>query len=175
VSHSRPEKHSLATLNTMTRDGFVSVVGPVFEHSPWIAEATWVQRPFTGVEHLHSSLCQTVNHSSKEKQLALIRGHPDLVGKLALDGQLTKESTGEQASAGLDQLTPDEVALFQKNNAAYKNKFGFPFIICARLNKKEAILKGFATRLNNSRATEIQTALQEIYSIADLRLRDLIA
>ena len=164
---------TLAQLNSVSREEFVRIVGPMFEHSPWIAEAAWPKRPFASVEALHATLCEIVRAASEEKQLALIRAHPDLVGKLALAGQLTRESTGEQASAGLDRLTAEEVELFQQNNAAYKEKFGFPFIICARLNKKEAILNGFKVRLNNSREQEIQAALGEIFKIAELRLRDL--
>src|ERR1043165_6931092 len=131
---------TLNQLNLVIRDEFVRIVGPVFEHSSWIAEATWPKRPFASVKELHRALCQAVADSGEEKQLALIRAHPDLVGRLALAGQLTRESTTEQASAGLDKLTPQEVELFQTNNAAYKAKFGFPFVICARLNKKAAIL-----------------------------------
>ena len=168
-------KHTISEINSLSCDVFVRIVGPVFEHSPWIAEQTWSKKPFTGLEHLHRELCETVKASGREKQLSLIRAHPDLVGRMALSGQLTKESAGEQASAGLDQLAPDEVSLFARNNAAYKEKFGFPFIICARLNKKEAILTGFEQRLKNSREQEIKTALEEIFKIADLRLRDLIA
>jgi OHCU decarboxylase len=168
------EKYSLATLNNLARDGFTAVIGPVFEHSPWIAEGTWAKRPFASVEQLHQELCAVANDSGEAKQLALIRAHPDLVGRAALAGTLTRESTGEQASAGLNDLSPDEVALFQKNNSAYQEKFGFPFVICARLNKKAAILAGFERRLQNSRTQEIQAALAEIFKIAELRLRDLI-
>lgn len=164
----------LPQLNSLSRDEFARLVGPVFEHSPWIAEATWTQRPFGNLPALHAVLCDTVHRASEEKQLALIRAHPDLVGKLALAGQLTKESTGEQASAGLDKLSPEEVALFQSNNVAYQAKFGFPFIVCARLNQREAILSGFKVRLQNSREQEIKTALEEIGKIAYLRLRDII-
>ena len=169
------EKISLNELNQLVRDAFVRVVGPVFEHSPWIAETTFAKKPFANFESLHHALCETVKNSGEEKQLVLIRAHPDLVGKLALAGHLTRESTNEQSSAGLDKLSPGEIALFQKNNADYKNKFGFPFIICARLNKKTAILRGFEARLKNSREQEIATALEEIFKIAELRLRDLIA
>jgi 2-oxo-4-hydroxy-4-carboxy-5-ureidoimidazoline decarboxylase len=169
------KKISLAELNALPPQEFVQIVGPVFEHSPWIAEMAGEQRPFADFENLHRVLCDTVKNSGEEKQLALIRAHPDLVGKLALAGQLTKESTNEQASAGLMQLTPGEVELFQKQNAAYKNKFGFPFVICARLSKKDAILKGFELRLKNSPAQEVKTALEEIFKIAELRLKDLIA
>ncbi len=167
-------RHTLQQLNSLSRDEFVRVVGPVFEHSPWIAEATWTNRPFADVASLHRALCQTVAGAGEAKQLALIRAHPDLVGRLGLAGALTKESTGEQASAGLDKLSPEEIALFQTSNAAYQEKFGFPFVICARLNKKEAILNGFRVRLNHPREQEIQTALEEIGKIAYLRLKDLV-
>jgi 2-oxo-4-hydroxy-4-carboxy-5-ureidoimidazoline decarboxylase len=169
------KKIPLATLNEFDQQKFVQIIGPVFEHSPWIAEMAWNKKPFTDFENLHHALCETVKSSSGEKQLALIRAHPDLVGRLALAGQLTRESTKEQSSAGLDKLSPDEVNLFQTQNAAYKEIFGFPFIICARLNKKEAILKGFESRLKNSRKQEISTALAEIFKIAELRLRDLLS
>lgn len=161
-------------LNSLSHNEFVRIVGPVFEHSPWIAEATWVKRPFASVEVLHAALCETVRSAGEDAQLALIRAHPDLVGRLALAAWLTKESTREQASAGLDKLSSEEVEWFQTNNAAYQTKFGFPFIICARLNKKEAILRGFKVRLQNSREQEIKTALEEIGKIAYLRLRDII-
>lgn len=160
-------------LDSLSRDEFVRIVGPVFEHSPWIAEATWAKRPFVSVEQLHQQLCETVTRATEAQQLALICAHPDLVGRAALAGTLTRESTNEQASAGLGNLTPEEVGLFQQNNAAYKEKFGFPFVICARLNKKEAILNGFKVRLQNSREQEVKAALGEIFKIAELRLRDL--
>jgi OHCU decarboxylase len=164
----------LPQLNRLSQAEFVRVVGPAFEHSPWIAEMAWRQRPFADAKQLHSVLCETVERAGEAKQLALIRAHPDLVGRAALAGTLTRESTGEQAAAGLNQLSPEEIALFQKQNAAYQEKFGFPFVICARLNKKEAILAGFERRLKNSRDQEIKTALEEIFKIADLRLHDLI-
>ena len=168
-------KHfTLAAVNELDHESFVRCVGPVFEHSPWIAEATWIQRPFRDLAQLHQALCQTVIEAGDARQLALIRAHPDLVGRAALAGTLTRESTGEQAGAGLNQLTPAEIALFQKNNADYQTKFGFPFVICARLNKKEAILAGFEKRLQNPRPQEIKTALVEIFKIAELRLQDLV-
>jgi 2-oxo-4-hydroxy-4-carboxy-5-ureidoimidazoline decarboxylase len=161
-------------LNELSVSEFTRIVGPVFEHSPWIAEATAARRPFVNVEELHRALCETVRSASVEKQLDLISAHPDLVGRAALAGTLTTESTREQASAGLGQLTQDEIALFQKQNATYREKFGFPFVICARLNKKEAIIAGFECRLQNTRKQEIRTALEEIFKIAELRLRDLV-
>jgi 2-oxo-4-hydroxy-4-carboxy-5-ureidoimidazoline decarboxylase len=168
-------RYTLAQLNALSGDEFVRVIGPVSEHSSWIAEATWPKRPFANLENLHRALCETVQHAGEENQLALIRAHPDLVGRAALAGTLTRESTSEQASAGLGKLTSEEIETFQKSNAAYRDKFGFPFVICARLNKKEAILAGFEQRLKNSPQQEIKTALEEISKIAELRLRDLVS
>ena len=165
---------NLPQLNSLARSKFVRIVGPVFEHSAWIAEATWPKRPFASVEELRRALCQTVADAGEEKQFALIRAHPDLVGRRALAGSLTPDSTNEQALAGLDKLMPEEIESFQQNNAAYREKFGFPFVICARLNKKEAILNGFKLRLQHSREQELKTALEEIGKIAYLRLQDII-
>ncbi len=167
-------RYKLEWLNSLSQEEFVRVVGPVFEHSPWIAEEAWAQRPFTGVEELHRALVKVVREAGEERQLQLIRAHPDLVGRAALAGTLTPESNREQASAGLGRLTPEEIAAFQSNNQAYREKFGFPFVICARLNKKEAILKGFEARLKNTRTQETAAALEEIGEIAWLRLKDLV-
>ena len=163
---------TIQQLNQLPRDEFVRIVGPVFEHSPWIAERT--AGPFESVGDLHHKLVGTVNAASEAEQLSLIRAHPDLVGRLAQEGKLTKESTVEQAAAGLSALTADEVSQFETYNAAYREKFGFPFVICARENKKEAILAAFPVRLSNTPLQEITTALQEIYKIARLRLIDLL-
>jgi 2-oxo-4-hydroxy-4-carboxy-5-ureidoimidazoline decarboxylase len=166
---------TIAGLNTLARDEFVRLVGPVFEHSPWIAETAWLKKPFASLEQLHRTLCEVIQNADMKKQLALIRAHPDLVGRAALTETLTRESRNEQVSAGLSKLSPEEISLFQTQNAAYRTKFGFPFVICARLNKKEAILAGFERRLKNSQAQEIQAALGEIFKIAELRLHDLIS
>jgi 2-oxo-4-hydroxy-4-carboxy-5-ureidoimidazoline decarboxylase len=162
---------NLAQLNRLPREEFVRLLGPMFEHSPWVAAQTWPQAPFSDRAQLFAALCRCVQTASVEQQLALIRAHPDLVERAAL----TTASQSEQASAGLGELSAEEVALFQKYNRAYRERFDFPFVICARLNKKEAILRAFPERLQNSREKEIETALEEIYKIADLRLRDLIS
>src|SRR2546430_1544945 len=167
-------RYSIAQLNSLSQQDFLSVLGPIFEYSPWIAETTWRKRPFTNLADLHRALCETLNQASEEDRLNLIRAHPDLVGRAALAGMLTAESNREQISAGLDQLAPDEITSFKEFNQAYREKFGFPFIICARLNKKEAILKSFLIRLRHSRAEEIKTALEQICQIAYLRLTDVV-
>jgi 2-oxo-4-hydroxy-4-carboxy-5-ureidoimidazoline decarboxylase len=147
-------------------------VGHVFEHSPWIAEETWLRRPFRDLAHLHAELCATMRQASPERRLALIRAHPDLAGRLARQRKLTAESTREQAAAGFDQLSEDELTGFQKLNDAYRDCFGFPFVICARLNAKETILAAMQARILNSPAEEFATALAEIEKIAYLRLED---
>jgi 2-oxo-4-hydroxy-4-carboxy-5-ureidoimidazoline decarboxylase len=165
--------HNFNSLNQSSRETFTQIIGPVFEHSPWIAALTCERRPFKGLEDLHKALCETVRKSDEKRKLDLILAHPDLVGRAALAGTLTSASTAEQASAGLNQLSEPEVLLFQRYNKEYREKFGFSFVICARLNKKEAILSAFPRRLKNSQAEEINTALEEIYKIAYLRLQDI--
>src|SRR4051812_16480460 len=161
----------LAELNAMDRVEFVRVVGPVFEHSPWVAARTETQRPFPSRETLHAALVATVENASDEEKACLIRAHPDLVG----DAELTAASKSEQASAGLQDATPEEAKQFREYNRQYRERFGFPFVICARLNKKDAIARAFPVRLRNSPEQEIEIALQEIFKIAELRLKDLIS
>jgi OHCU decarboxylase len=165
---------NLRKLNLADRADFVAVCGPFFEHSPWIAERAWPARPFSSLAHLHETMCQIVSDSAADKKLALIRAHPDLVSRLARAGQLTAQSASEQSAAGLTALTVAEVAAFGRFNAAYREKFGFPFVICARQNRKEAILAAFPVRLQNERDAEIAAALGEIFKIARLRMIDAI-
>lgn len=161
---------SLEAMNGLSATEFVRIFSPVFERSPWIAERTEKLRPFSDVAQLHQIMCDLVTASSADAQLQLIRAHPDLVGRTVL----TAESQGEQSAAGLTNLSREEVALFDRYNREYKARFDFPFVICARLNKKEAILKAFPERLQNSPDAERETALAEIYKIASLRLTDLV-
>jgi 2-oxo-4-hydroxy-4-carboxy-5-ureidoimidazoline decarboxylase len=168
-------KISLEALNSADERMFISVCGPLFEQSPWIAQRTWPHNPFTNLESLHATLCKTMYAATNDEKINLIASHPDLVGRLAAEGRLTKESNAEQTAAGLAQLTPEEIAAFDRFNAAYRSKFGFPFVICARENKKATILAAFPIRLANSRDQEIQTALAEIAKIAKLRLIDAIS
>ena len=163
---------NLATLNASDQRAFTAALGHLFEHSPWVAEETWAKRPFASADALHAALCATMRAAPRDRQLALIRAHPDLAGRLAQQKKLTAASTREQASAGLDQLTDAELADFTRHNDTYKAKFGFPFIICARLNAKASILKAMEQRVGNAPDAEFATALGEIEKIARLRLED---
>ncbi|MFO7170984.1 MAG: 2-oxo-4-hydroxy-4-carboxy-5-ureidoimidazoline decarboxylase [Chloroflexota bacterium] len=166
---------TLQDVNALSREEFVARLGFLFEGSPWIAAETWPARPFESLDALHAALLDTVARAGRERQLALIRAHPDLAGKAAVAGELTPESTREQAAAGLSQLTPDEYAEFTRLNQAYRERFGFPFVICAREHNKTSILAQFAARLRNSPDEEVATALAEIGKIARLRLLDVVS
>lgn len=165
---------TVPAINELDQAAFTALLGPTFEHSPWVAENTWSQRPFRDAGHLHLELCASMRRGTAEQQWTLIQVHPDLAGRLARDRTLTVESIGEQASAGLDQLGADEAATFAQLNAAYRARFGFPFIICARLNARDAILRALQARLNHSPAEEHAAALAEIEKIAWLRLEDVL-
>jgi 2-oxo-4-hydroxy-4-carboxy-5-ureidoimidazoline decarboxylase len=139
----------------------------LFEHSPWI-EARADARPSSGDRH--ADLMAVVHDATPEERLALIRAHPELAGKAAIGGELTAASAAEQASAGLDRLTAAEFDRFHALNAAYRARFGFPFVICVRRTDKAGILAAMDRRLAHDRTTEIATALDEIGAIVRLRL-----
>ena len=165
---------TVTQLNRADREAFTDAVGFAFEHSPWIAEAAWERRPFESVDDLHARMVAIVEQAPAERQIALISAHPDLAGRVAREGRLTPASQGEQGSAGLDALTPDEIARFESLNGAYRTRFGFPFVICARENTKDSILAELETRTRNAPETEIEKALQELAEIARLRLHDAV-
>jgi 2-oxo-4-hydroxy-4-carboxy-5-ureidoimidazoline decarboxylase len=165
----------LAELNACDLPRFLEVCGPLYEHSPWVAERAFARRPFASREALHAALVAAVAAAAAEEQLALIRAHPDLVGRLAREGRLTAASTAEQAAAGLDTVTAAEATAFERFNQDYRDRFGFPFVICARENRKDAILAAFPLRLAHSADEERATALAEIGKIGRLRLLDAVS
>jgi 2-oxo-4-hydroxy-4-carboxy-5-ureidoimidazoline decarboxylase len=169
------ERLSLSQLNASDRTGFVTQIGWVYEHSPWVAEQAWENRPFATIDDLRAAMERVVELAPREKKLALLRAHPDLAGGLAKAGELTNASRFEQAAAGLNLLTPAQTEQMRQNNARYRKKFGFPFILCARLSNTGAILDAFERRLQNSRREEVVVALKEISKIGRLRLEGAIS
>lgn len=160
----------------MSRSEFLQRYGGVYESSPWVAErAAAVVGNCADLPAIASVMADCVDNASEEMQLALIRAHPDLAGKAQVAGELTPDSASEQQSAGLDRCTPDEYERFQELNAAYHEKFGFPFVMAVRGRSRAEILEAFADRLQNSREEEFETALAEIHKIARLRLEALEA
>lgn len=160
----------------LSRDAFVAAYGRVYEHSPWIAEMLFDQGltlAHDALDGLAADLRKVVEAGGEMRQLALLRAHPDLAGKLAVAGKLTRESRGEQAGAGLDACSPSEFSRFQELNTAYTARFGFPFIFAVKGKSRGEILAAFETRVNNDAATEFRTALDQVHRIAYLRLSDL--
>ncbi|TCK43299.1 2-oxo-4-hydroxy-4-carboxy-5-ureidoimidazoline decarboxylase [Paraburkholderia sp. BL8N3] len=166
--------YTLEQLNTLPADTFVTVLSGIFEHSPWVAEAAASQRPFASVGALHTTMSGVVEAAGEARQLALINAHPELAGKAAVRGELTEESTREQSGAGLNLCTQEEFDRLQALNAAYRAKFGFPFILAVRGYDRHGIIANFEKRVNHSRAEELRESLDQIYRIARFRLDDLI-
>jgi len=160
---------TLESLNLLPVSGFVDAVGDVFEHAPWVAEGAAGKRPFPTVAALHAAMLDTVKSSPAERQLAFIRAHPELGSKVKR-ADLTADSQAEQGGLGLDRLSEAEFTRFTKLNAAYRDKFGIPFIICVRRHTRDSILRQFQRRLDNDSATARQAALDEIALITRLRL-----
>jgi OHCU decarboxylase len=150
---------------TADREAFVATYGPLFEHSPWVAEDAYEHGPYADREALYDGLVAAMYAAPEDKQVALVRAHPELAGKVA-----TVDSEREQSSAGLDRLTHEEYEALTSANAAYRERFGFPFVVCAREHTKESILRVAAERLGNSEPAEVRVALEEIAKIARLRL-----
>jgi 2-oxo-4-hydroxy-4-carboxy-5-ureidoimidazoline decarboxylase len=166
---------TLDELNRMDRAAFLAALGEVFEHAPWVAENAADARPFAGLNALYDVMTAAVRNASADRQMALIKGHPDLAGKAAREGAITDDSKLEQSSAGLDRLTEQEFATFHKLNDAYHAKFDIPFIVCVRRHGKESILRQFEKRLSNDTTAERQAALNEIFRISALRLDQRVA
>jgi 2-oxo-4-hydroxy-4-carboxy-5-ureidoimidazoline decarboxylase len=162
---------TLESLNLLPVSGFVDAVGDVFEHAPWVAEAAAGKRPFPTVAALHAAMLDVVKASAPERQLAFIRAHPELGSKVKrID--LTAESQSEQGGLALDRLSEAEFAKFSTLNAAYRDKFGIPFIVCVRRHTRDSVLRQYERRLRNDAAAERQAALNEIARITRLRLVD---
>jgi 2-oxo-4-hydroxy-4-carboxy-5-ureidoimidazoline decarboxylase len=164
----------LSVLNACGEDEFVAALGNVFEYSPWIAEQAAIARPFAGVQQLFDAMKMVVEQTAPDRRLALIRAHPDLASKTQRAAGLTAESSAEQSGAGLDRLSDAEFKTFERLNNAYRTRFGFPYIVCARRHTKDSILRDFERRLPNDDATEIQNSINEIYRIAALRVAELV-
>ena len=162
--------------SSLDRAGFLARYGGVYEHSPWIAEEVWDHgEAADAVEPLADAMAARVEAADRDRQLALLRAHPDLAGRLAVAGGLTAESSAEQAGAGLDRCSPEEYAEFQTLNDAYTARFGFPFILAVRGRDRRQILQAFRDRVGNERQAEFCEALEQVHRIARLRLEALAA
>ena len=165
---------ALADVNALDAEAFCAAFGSVFEHSPWVADAAWRRRPFGSLAELDGAFEAAVREAPVQRRLELLRAHPELAGSEASTGELTEESEREQGSAGLDRLTSDEAAELRGLNAAYRERFGFPFIVCVREHTRHSILAAGRARLAHPPARERDVALGEVLKIARLRLHDIV-
>lgn len=158
-------------LNGMSREAFTQTVGWVFEHSPWVAERAWAQRPFPDSDSLHLAMARQVEAAKPDEQLALLRAHPDLGTRAAL----SDASAAEQAGAGLDRLSREEFERFTRLNENYKSKFGFPFLLAVKNCTKQDVLRELEQRLPSPQEVEFAEALRQVYRIAAFRLHDVLS
>ena len=162
--------------SALARNAFLDLFGGVYEHSQWIAATAFdrgLDENYDTAEALAAEMVDVIALAGREPQLSLLRAHPDLAGKLALAGDLTAESTNEQAGAGLDQCSQEEFAEFQKLNERYKVQFGFPFILAVRGRGRAEILDNFRARVDNDEDEEFAEALAQVHRIAYSRLRQI--
>jgi len=167
-------KEKTLDLSQMSIEQFVENYGGLYEHSPWIAESVWsdVQSMDSiDLDALSVRMRNVVDNATDAQKMALLRAHPELAGKAAIQGDLTAESTDEQSRARLDLCSEEEFETFHKLNSAYNEKFEFPFIMAVRNSTREEILKAFESRLHNPVEIEFDTALKQVHQIALLRLQ----
>ena len=161
---------TIAELNALSREQFIEAIGWVFEHSPWVAEGAWARGPFRDVDELHAAMVAVVTGADRDRQAALLRAHPDLGAR----ARMSDASVGEQAGAGLDRLTPDDFARLQRLNAAYRETFGFPFLLAVKDSTSQQVLAALDARLPRTIDEEFAEALQQVYRIARFRLEDVV-
>jgi len=171
---ARNVRPTIAEVDAMDRETFVAALGPVAEHSPWVAAEAWARRPFGSRTALQLAFESAIREAPLERRLDLLRAHPELAGREAAAGELTGASEREQRSARLDRLTADELAALTRLNADYRARFGFPFIACVREHSVESLLAWGRARLAREPEAETETALAEVGKIVGLRLRDMV-
>ena len=166
---------SIDAVNELDAAAFAACFGDVAEASSWVAEAAVGLWPFPDREALVDAFAGAVRAASREKQLALLRAHPDLAGRAAVAGDIAQESRREQAGAGLDRLTAGEFARFHDLNTRYRERFGFPFILAVKGATKEMILAAFEARIGNDAETERAAALANVERIFRFRIEERVA
>ena len=161
---------TVGELNGYDQTRFAAALGSIFEASPWVAERAWNLRPFRSLKHLHDAMTTAVRSARPDEQLTLLRAHPDLGTR----ARMSDASTGEQADAELDRLTPEEFERLQRLNGAYREKFGYPFLFAVKGSTKEQIIAALEQRVSRSPDQEFAEALRQVFRIAQFRLEALV-
>jgi 2-oxo-4-hydroxy-4-carboxy-5-ureidoimidazoline decarboxylase len=170
----RKVKPTIAEVDAMDCEAFVAALGPVVEHSPWVAQEAWRRRPFGSVAGLQLAFDAAIRGARRDRRLELLRAHPELGGREAARGELTDASAREQRAARLDRLAPHELAALRLLGADYRERFGFPFVACVREHSVESLLAWGRVRLTRDPDAEATTALAEVSKIVGLRLSELV-
>jgi OHCU decarboxylase len=166
---------NLAQVNALSLEQFTARFGGVFEHSPWVAERAWRDRPFDSVGRLHASMQQAVAEAGAEEQLALIRAHPELAGREASKGGLTADSSTEQGRLGFLNLDRSHLEQMVELNRTYRQRFGIPCIVALKLHaSRESVMAAMLRRLGNTKQAELAAALEQIGHIARGRLDKIV-
>ena len=170
---ARAAELDIESINAMDQATFVETFGGIFEKSPWVAEEGWNARPFDSIDDLHADLYAVIAEAPRDAQVTFLNQHPELAGKEAQAGTMTASSVAEQASAGLNALTPEEMQTLAEGNAAYREKFGFPFMIFVRGHTKEGIFFYLDRRQQNDPSTdeELHNALMQVWGITRSRVQ----
>jgi len=163
---------SIDDLNRMSSGEFATALGDVAEHSPWVAARAATARPFADRDAVIEAFTGALRDAPGDERLAVLRAHPDLAGRAAVAGELTDDSEREQAGAGLDRLTPQEFERFTALNAAYRERFGIPFIFAVKGASKDRILAAFEARVDNDRVAELANAIDNVCRILRFRIED---
>ena len=159
-------------INKLSKSEFIKVFGNIFESSSWISEELCKFKPFNSFEDLSIKIMDIFENTTKEKQIKILKAHPDLADKTKI-GSLTKDSKNEQNLAGLDNCTQEEFKEFNNLNFKYKKKFGFPFIIAVKDKSKTEILSSFRKRISYDINIEFEEAKKQVKKIANLRLNEI--
>lgn len=166
---------SLDSLNAMDLSAFVATLGETFEHAPWVAVAAWNGRPFESADALHAAMMEVVRRAPQATQIAFLCGHPELAGREAQTGSMTNDSKHEQASAGLGEMTGEELARMAHLNGLYRLRHGIPFIIAALHHTKAQIFDEIQRRIDRDTTDEFDEAMTQISHISSLRVRALLS
>lgn len=167
------KKLNMESLNSLSAAEFKRTLGEIFEHSPWVAEQSYDEKPFQDFEHLHNTMVAAVKRASEHEQLQLLRAHPELTGRFSPEA-LTEHSSNEQSQAGLTQCSPEQLQLLTEYNQRYRNRFDFPFIVAVKGMDVDGIIAMLKRRVENSEEEEFLEALEQVYRIAEFRLKELV-